>query len=150
MPDNAGPVDAAAERPSAAAMLAAPLAERVLAPAGSDLVVAEWTEPAGVPGRPRLMAPLHRHRRDDEAWYVLDGVLRFRLDDREVEARAGSAVVAPRGVAHTFWNPGLQPARYLIVTTANTQRLIDELHALTDRSRESVRALFERYDVELL
>lgn len=27
--------------------------------------------------------PLHVHANDDEAWYVLDGELRFRLDDME-------------------------------------------------------------------
>ena len=30
--------------------------------------------------------PLHTHAREDESWYVLDGDLRFRLDEEIVSA----------------------------------------------------------------
>ena len=68
-----------------------------------SFVIVEWTA-AG--GDPQPQAPMHIHHEDDEVWYVLSGRLAFRLDDEEVEAGAGEAVCARRGVAHTFWNPG--------------------------------------------
>jgi mannose-6-phosphate isomerase-like protein (cupin superfamily) len=122
----------------------------IIGGAHSDFVIAEWSDPGNPPDPPNLIAPFHVHHRDDEAWYVLEGALRFRLGDRIVEAAAGAAVFAPRGTPHTFWNPREEPARYLIVMTPNTLRLIDELHALPDRDPAAVRAVFAKYDCEIL
>ncbi len=66
-----------------------------------NFVIVEWTAEVG----DHWIAPLHVHHEDDEAWYVLSGTLGFRLGDEEVEAHAGSAVLARRGTPHTFWNP---------------------------------------------
>jgi mannose-6-phosphate isomerase-like protein (cupin superfamily) len=129
---------------------AAPLAGRTLGGAEGSFVIAEWTDEGGPPDPPRLVAPLHVHHREDEAWYVLEGTLRFRLGDEEVEARAGSAVFGPRGVPHTFWNPNDEPARYLLVMAPQTFRLVEELHTVTNRDPDALRALFEKYDCELL
>jgi len=129
---------------------AAPLAGRVLDVPGSAFVVAEWRDPGGSPDPPRLIAPPHVHHRDDEAWYVLEGALRFRLGEREVTAAAGSAVAAPRGTPHTYWNPAPEPARYLLVMTRAIFQLIEDLHALPERTPEGVRAVFARYDSELV
>ena len=41
--------------------------------------------------------PLHRHANEDEAWYILDGRFRFRLDAELHAAPAGSFVFVPRG-----------------------------------------------------
>ena len=73
--------------------------------------LAQWRDPGGAPDPPRYIAPLHVHKEDDEAWYVLEGALRFRLDDEEVEAPAGGGVIVPRGTVHTYWNPRAEPAR---------------------------------------
>ena len=92
-------------------------------------MLAEWRDPGGATDPPRYIAPLHIHHRDDEAWYVLAGALRFRLGDETVEAPAGGAVLAPRGTVHTYWNPRPEPARYLLVMTARIRALIDAIHA---------------------
>jgi uncharacterized cupin superfamily protein len=110
-------------------LIASPLAGTPLAPVPASLVLVEWADPGGGSDPPRYIAPLHVHHRDDEAWYVLDGVLRFRLGDEEVEAPAGGAVMAPRGTPHTFWNPHAEPARYVLVMTPTIRALIDALHA---------------------
>jgi mannose-6-phosphate isomerase-like protein (cupin superfamily) len=111
-------------------LIAPALAERPLA--GAGLVLVEWTADPSAPGPPRHIAPLHVHHRDDEAWYVLAGALRFRLGDDEVEAGPGGAVLAPRGIPHTYWNPGAVAARYVLVLTPNLHRLIEALHAEHD------------------
>jgi mannose-6-phosphate isomerase-like protein (cupin superfamily) len=126
------------------------LAGKVAGSADSSFVVAEWRDPGGPPGPPRWIAPLHLHHNDDETWYVLEGVLRIRVGNSEVEARVGSAVLVPRGTPHTYWNPGPGLTRYLLVMTPNIYALIQEIHAMTDRSPAAVRAVFERHDSELL
>ena len=65
-----------------------------IAAVGTSLVVHEWTESGP--------SYLHVHRSDDEAWHVLEGSLRFRFADREVDAPAGTTVFVPAGVAHTY------------------------------------------------
>jgi uncharacterized cupin superfamily protein len=83
-------------------------------------------------------------------WYVLEGVLRVRVGDRDVEVPAGGAVVAPGGTAHTFWNPAREPTRYLLAMGARTYALIQALHTETDREPEAMRRLFQRYGARLL
>jgi mannose-6-phosphate isomerase-like protein (cupin superfamily) len=130
-------------------MLVAPLLHGLIGNADTDWVIAEWTQ-EGSDGTKLLVAPLHLHRACDEAWYVLEGALAFQIGDEEVHAPAGSAVMVPKGTPHTYWNPLPQPARYLLVMTSLTFRLIEAIHALEDRSPERLRALFEGHDAELL
>jgi mannose-6-phosphate isomerase-like protein (cupin superfamily) len=131
-------------------ILAPPLSGHVLGSVGDAFVVAEWRDAGGPSDPPRLIAPPHVHHRDDEAWYVLEGTLRVRVGEDEVEARAGSGVFVPRGTPHTYWNPGPGPVRYLLVMTANIYRLIQEIHAMQDRSPSAIEAAFRKYDSELL
>jgi mannose-6-phosphate isomerase-like protein (cupin superfamily) len=126
------------------------LAGSVLGSAGSDFVVAEWKDAGGPPGPPRWIAPLHLHRNDDEAWYVLEGRLCVRGGKDVVEAPAGSAVLVPRGTPHTYWNTGSGVCRYLLVMTSNIYSLIQDIHAMKDRSPEALRAVFEKHDSELV
>ena len=130
-------------------MQAPPLAGNVIGRADGPFVLAEWTD-SGETSAERPIAPLHVHHADDEAWYVLEGMLGFRLDDTGLLAPAGSAVVAPRGVAHTYWNATGEPVRYVIVLTPNLMRMIDDIHQTTGRDPEAMRELFARYDSELL
>jgi quercetin dioxygenase-like cupin family protein len=62
------------------------------------------------PGR---LVPPHMHTREDESTYVLEGEIGLGLGDQIIEATAGGTVVKPRGIPHTFWNAGPQPARTL-------------------------------------
>ena len=48
---------------------------------------------------------------------MLEGTLMFEIGSDVVEAKAGSAVLAPAGASHTYWNPSAEPARYVIVMT---------------------------------
>ena len=131
-------------------MIAPPLAGNLLGSEKNDFILAEWRDPGGPPGPPRLIAPPHIHHRDDEAWYVLEGTLCVRVGEEEVTANAGAGVLVPRGVAHTYWNPGPGPVRYLLCMTPNIHRLIQAIHALTERSPAIMAELFERYQSTLL
>jgi mannose-6-phosphate isomerase-like protein (cupin superfamily) len=57
--------------------------------------------------------PLHVHHREDEAFYVLEGQVRFHYDGQDVLAGPGSFVFLPRGVPHTFRVEGDEDARLL-------------------------------------
>ncbi|HEY6338064.1 MAG TPA: cupin domain-containing protein [Candidatus Sulfotelmatobacter sp.] len=131
-------------------IIASALAGKVLGSASDAFVIAEWKDAGGPPGPARWIAPLHLHHNDDEAWYVLEGTLVVRVGNDDVEVRAGSGVLVPRGTPHTYWNPGPGLVRYLLVMTSRIYQLIQEIHTLQDRSPASLRTVFEKYDSELL
>jgi len=130
--------------------ITSPLAGSVLGSADSDFVIAEWQDPGAPPGPPRWIAPLHLHRNDAEAWYVLEGTLCVKRGDEIVELRAGSAALVPCGTPHTYWNPTPERVRYLLIMTPRIHRLIEEIHATKERTPAIMRALFEKFDSELL
>ncbi|MFI8260753.1 cupin domain-containing protein [Streptomyces sp. NPDC085665] len=61
--------------------------------------------------------PQHRHGRHDEGFYVLSGTVRFTVGEEEYEATAGTLVMVPPGVPHTFANPTDLPAVMLSTFT---------------------------------
>jgi quercetin dioxygenase-like cupin family protein len=66
--------------------------------------------------------PLHRHREDDEAFYVLEGEMTFYLgNDEPSRASVGSFVHIPGGTVHAF-RVDSETARYLIITTPQHER----------------------------
>ena len=74
---------------------------------------------------------------------MLEGALRFRCADREVDAPAGTT--SPAGVAHTYRVTEL--GRHLIFLPPRLDALIARLRALTERSR--VRELLDEFDTEM-
>ncbi len=58
----------------------------------------------------------HIHKQHADAWYVLEGELTFGVGPGGLElqrALAGTLVLVPAGVIHTFWNDGPATARFL-------------------------------------
>ncbi|MHB8610172.1 MAG: cupin domain-containing protein [Candidatus Acidiferrales bacterium] len=131
-------------------IIAPPLAGNTLGTGKDSFVIAEWRDAGGPPRPPRFIAPLHLHRYDDEAWYVLEGTLCVRVGDRDVEAKVGSAVFVPRGTPHTYWNPGPGVLRYVLVMTPRIFALIQEIHSMRERTPVAMREVFQKYDSELL
>jgi mannose-6-phosphate isomerase-like protein (cupin superfamily) len=81
------------------------------------------------PMAPRhLAAPLHRHSREDEYSFVLEGRMGALLGDDVVEAGPGDLVFKPRDQWHTFWNAGDEPCRILeIIAPAGFEQYFREL-----------------------
>lgn len=103
--------------------------------------------------------PLHRHREDDETFYVLEGEMTFYFEDgRPISASAGSFVHIPGGAAHAF-RVDSETARYLIITTAQHEQFY---RAISEPARsrtlppeapldmEKVEAAARKYKVEIL
>ena len=59
--------------------------------------------------------PAHVHGDEDDAFLVLDDEIVFGVGDEEVVAAAGTFVLVPPGVEHTFRNPTDDPVRILNV-----------------------------------
>jgi mannose-6-phosphate isomerase-like protein (cupin superfamily) len=81
------------------------------------------------PMPPRALgAPLHRHSREDEYSFVLEGRLGALLGDDVVYAGVGDLVHKPRNQWHTFWNAGDEPCRILeIIAPGGFEDYFDEL-----------------------
>ena len=76
------------------------------------LGVFEITVPAGA-----NVPPPHSHSNNEECVYVLEGVLRYSVDDVARDLKPGDWMSTPRGAVHHFSNPGAEAVRALIMLT---------------------------------
>jgi quercetin dioxygenase-like cupin family protein len=75
------------------------------------LALVEQTAPSG------HAPPPHKHQREDEWFYVLDGELTFWLDGSRSIGGPGFLAFLPKGVPHGFAVTSSEPARFLIGTS---------------------------------
>ena len=122
---------------------------------GADARFMVWTEETGgnfslvehpIPPR-KLCAPLHRHSREDEYSFVLEGRMGAVLDGEVVHAEAGDLAFKPRGQWHTFWNAGDEPCRILeIISPGGFEKFFEELG---DSPGPPSEELLSRYGMEI-
>lgn len=80
-----------------------------------------------------LAAPLHRHSKEDEYSFVLEGRLGASFGGKVVYADAGDLVFKPRDEWHTFWNAGDSLCRILeIISPAGFEHYFEDV--LEDRT----------------
>jgi len=79
---------------------------------GAGVGMFELTVPAGA-----RVPPAHSHRDNEEVVYVLEGTLRYAVDDEVRDLEPGERMYTPRGSVHTFSNPHDRPARALVILT---------------------------------
>ncbi|MEJ2345255.1 MAG: cupin domain-containing protein [Gammaproteobacteria bacterium] len=72
----------------------------------------EMTVPAGAP-----VPPPHSHSNNEECIYMLEGVLRYTVDNDTRDLKPGEWMSTPRGSVHQFSNPGAETARALVMLT---------------------------------
>jgi mannose-6-phosphate isomerase-like protein (cupin superfamily) len=100
-----------------------------------------------------LAAPLHRHTREDEYSYVLDGTLGALLGDEVLMAGPGTWVFKPRDQWHTFWNGGDTPCEIIeIISPAGFEQFFRELAALFSDALPEAAAMGDlcgRYGVDM-
>jgi len=97
-----------------------------------------WTEETGggfslvehpMPAK-HLAVGLHKHSREDEYSYVLEGRMAALLGDDVVHAEVGDMVFKPRNQWHTFWNAGDGPCRILeIISPGGFEHCFDQMAA---------------------
>lgn len=78
--------------------------------AGSGMFELTVPPGAGVP-------PAHSHSDNEEIVYVLEGQLRYWVDDETKDLQPGERMYTPRGSVHAFSNPHERTARALIILT---------------------------------
>jgi quercetin dioxygenase-like cupin family protein len=101
-----------------------------------------------------LAAPMHRHHREDEYSFVLEGGVGAQLGDSVVFGNPGDLIFKPRDQWHTFWNAGDAPARILeIISPAGFENYFQELAAAlrSIRPEESpqLAELCKRYELDM-
>jgi mannose-6-phosphate isomerase-like protein (cupin superfamily) len=100
----------------------------------------------------RLAAPIHKHSREDEYSFVLEGRMGALLGDHVVYAEAGDLAYKPRDQWHTFWNAGDEPCRILeIISPGGFEGFFDEFGTMLqspDFAPEMLGELGARYGLE--
>jgi quercetin dioxygenase-like cupin family protein len=69
--------------------------------------------------------PLHVHHREDEAFYVIEGKIRFRQADQELVGGPGTWVWGPREVPHTFMVESESARALILVTPGGFERMFE-------------------------
>jgi len=114
---------------------------------GACAVTESWTPPGGGP-------PLHRHTREDESFYVLEGDYEFTIGGQTVHAPAGTFLFGARGIPHSFKNIGAKQARILaLIQPAGLEKLFEEASERLCSGKADpaqMAALFARYGIEYL
>lgn len=77
---------------------------------GGTLGVALVTQPPGI------ATPLHRHTREAEAFYLVEGRMSYRAGDELFELYDGCFIYLPKDIPHAFRIRGGTPARILALT----------------------------------
>ena len=97
-----------------------------------------------------LAAPLHRHSREDEYSFVLEGRMGADLGGEVVVAGPGDLVFKPRGEWHTFWNAGDEPCRILeIISPGGFEHMFREMGELSSApDPQEVPDFSERYGIQ--
>ena len=101
-----------------------------------------------------LAAPMHKHSREDEYSFVLEGRWGFQLGDEIVYGEPGDLIYKPRDVWHSFWNASDGPSRLLeIISPSGFEHYFVELSELFQRHGMERPDLFEelnaRYGLEM-
>jgi quercetin dioxygenase-like cupin family protein len=104
---------------------------------------------------PAAGPPLHRHSREDEWFYVLEGEITAEIDGLRTVLQAGDSAFAPRGTAHTFKNFGPEAAKMLVlVMPGGFNQFFEELCSLNRGLPEpdlvGTERLMNAYGIELL
>jgi mannose-6-phosphate isomerase-like protein (cupin superfamily) len=59
----------------------------------------------------------HRHKTQEELYFVASGTLQFKLEDEVIDVDEGSVVRVAPEVARSVWNEGPDDAVVIIVST---------------------------------
>lgn len=100
-----------------------------------------------------LAAPMHRHAREDEYSFILEGRVGAQLGEDVVYGEPGDLIAKLHGQWHTFWNDRDDEARLLeIISPAGFEHYFEEMVALAAGGRpDPVLAvpIRERYGLEV-
>ena len=106
--------------------------------------------------------PLHKHTREVEGFYIMNGEFTFQYGDTKLKAEPGTFVHLKKHIPHSFKSVGSDTGKMLttIVPAGFENFFIDAGKPISDDSfspplenidiREIIKLLKERYDIEML
>ncbi len=96
-----------------------------------------------------LAAPMHRHHKEDEYTYVLEGRIGAISDGQEIIAEPGDLLFKPRNRWHTFWNAGDEPASVLeLISPAGLEQFFKALGTMPDLDPDALATLAAPYECD--
>jgi quercetin dioxygenase-like cupin family protein len=118
-------------------------------PAGQpiDAAVVEEIVPPGVG------APLHRHSREDEILYVVEGTFRIWRGEEVLDVGPGGVALLPRDQIHTFRNVGGATGRLLtVIVPAGFERFFEAIvdRGLAEGDDDRIAAVAAEFGLEIL
>jgi quercetin dioxygenase-like cupin family protein len=104
---------------------------------------------------PNAGPPLHKHSREDESFYVLEGEFVFESDGKRFRAGQGCFVSLARGTVHTFQNVSGKLGKLLILAQpAGVEDFFVELDQATQGTKEpdiaALSRIFAKYGLEFM
>ncbi len=91
----------------------------------------------------------HMHEHEDEVVYVLEGELTFHIGDTVQRARAGSCLVLPKGIEHSFL-VGSGPVRLLVaMTPAGLEGILEDVQREDGVDAEHLITVAARYGITI-
>jgi mannose-6-phosphate isomerase-like protein (cupin superfamily) len=134
---------------SLAAVGTSVLLKTVAADTGRRWTMYEYTAAPGFAG-----PPPHWHKQTDEAFFVLEGTIRFEVDAESVDAQPGAYARVPPRVVHRFSNPSDEQAQFIgLIVPGGFEKYWEELGEMMAKEPSSppadmgpVMALMAKYD----
>ena len=105
---------------------------------------------------PNSGPPMHRHTREDEAFYILEGEYEiYSPDGLIMRARPGTYVHVTRGTAQAYKCVGPSEGRMLVIASpGGLERFFEELGALSASGQSgdfgAVAAVADRHGIEVV
>ena len=73
----------------------------------------------------------HRHKTQEEVYFVIDGTLQFKLEDEVIDVGPGTAVRVAPEVVRSVWNEGPEDAN-LIIISPRIESVRDDAEMIAD------------------
>jgi mannose-6-phosphate isomerase-like protein (cupin superfamily) len=73
----------------------------------------------------------HRHKTQEEVYFVVSGTLQFKLEDEIVDCGPGTAVRVAPEVVRSVWNEGPEDA-HLVIVSLRVENVRDDAEMIPD------------------
>jgi mannose-6-phosphate isomerase-like protein (cupin superfamily) len=98
--------------------------------------------------------PPHIHHREDETFQILEGEYEFMVGGKNIPAKPGTTLFAPRGVPHTYRYVGKTPGKLMcVITPSGFEGFFEEIGAMSPQQQQDIPRVIEigkKYGLEIL
>src|SRR5262245_2749761 len=99
--------------------------------------------------KPGFGAPAHISSTEDKLFIVINGRLKYHIDDKTETVGPGARVIIPRGVIPGVTNVGVHDAPHMLVSTPRRhEEFFRDLH--NNQHRDQLAAIAQRHDQSIV